>query len=154
MRLRTEAIQALARAPIQTLRGLRTYARAGEDVRRLLSCSGLDDALAALDRTRVVERSTVSPTLVMRLGESLWRGRRTCLDRALTRYAFLQAAGSSPTFVIGLDRHLVASHDAEALGHAWVEVQGEPWPSEDVARYHVSFRHPNPARAHAHVETQ
>lgn len=142
MRLRGEFLRALRTAPIATMHDLLVYARARRNASQLLERLGLDEALAQLDGAPRSAHGTVSATLIMRLGESLpWTG-RACLDRALTRYAFLKAMGSAPTFVIGLDPTLTAHHEPEALGHAWVEVEGEPWPHEDVTAYRVSFRHP------------
>jgi len=143
MRLRSELLRSLGKAPIDTVRSLRDYARADQEAAQKLSALGLDEALTHFDRgsSRVAQTTSLSLTFIMRVGESFRRGRRTCLDRALARYAFLSAAGSTPSFVIGLDRNLDAHHEAEALGHAWVEVQGEPCPNEDITAYRVSYRH-------------
>ena len=150
MRLRGEFLRALRTAPIATVQSLVAYARARRSASLLVERLGLDEVLAQLDATPRWAHGAVSATLIMRLGESFPQAGRTCLDRALTRYAFLKAAGSTPNFVIGLDPKLTAHHEPEALGHAWVEVEGEPWPHEDVTAYRVSFRHPAdrpPARA-------
>ena len=142
MRLRRELLHALRKAPLETIRGLHAYTRARRQASQLLRRHGLDEALARLDAVPQVVRGAVSATLIMRLGEAFPLTQRTCLDRALTRYAFLKVAGSMPIFVIGVDRELSGDHDLEALGHAWVEVENEPWPHEDVTAYRTSYRHP------------
>lgn len=45
----------------------------------------------------------------------------TCLYRSLARYAVLRRAGYDARFVMGLDPKA-----PEIVGHAWVEVDGEP----------------------------
>jgi hypothetical protein len=45
----------------------------------------------------------------------------TCLYRALARYAVLRRAGHPARFVMGLDPKA-----ADIVGHAWVELDGEP----------------------------
>jgi hypothetical protein len=45
----------------------------------------------------------------------------TCLYRSLARYAVLRRAGHPARFCMGLDPKA-----AEILGHAWVEIDGEP----------------------------
>lgn len=49
------------------------------------------------------------------------RAHDTCLFRALARFALLARYGHSPRFVLG------APPDAAAAGHAWVELDGQPW---------------------------
>jgi hypothetical protein len=67
---------------------------------------------------------------------------RTCLYKALARYAFLRKRGVDISFVLGLDS---AASDA-ATGHAWVELGGAPFEEvEDVGKYVVTFRFPAPA---------
>ena len=141
-RLRTELLHALATSPRETIRALRRYEGARREAEQQLATHGLDEALVHLQTSSSLQAISLSPTLIMRLGEALTRKRRTCLDRALTRYAFLRALGIEATFVIALDPTLTGDTEADALGHAWVEVEGEPWPFEDVSAYRVSYRHP------------
>jgi hypothetical protein len=67
---------------------------------------------------------------------------RTCLYRALARYAFLRRRGLDISFVLGL-----GSGAPESTGHAWVELGGAPFEEvEDVDNYVVTFRFPPPSR--------
>jgi hypothetical protein len=61
---------------------------------------------------------------------------RSCLYRALARYALFRSRGYSASFVIGIDS---ARPD---LAHAWVELDGRPFREEGAAEYLVSFRFP------------
>lgn len=62
----------------------------------------------------------------------------TCLYRALARYAVLRRSGLDATFVMG-----VGPRGVEDDGHAWVEVEGNPFEEpSDVTRYAVTFRYP------------
>ena len=141
-RLRTQLAHALGAAPRDTLEGVVRYLRLSHQTTRLLQGRGLDEALTELDAARSIPRPISSPpTLILRLGEAFSRGSRTCLDRALARYAFLRSLGLSPVFVIGVDPARAAD-ESDALGHAWVEVDDEPWPPEDVQLYRPSYRHP------------
>ena len=144
MRLRMELLRALRASPRATLRALHGYRDARLLASRWLQHHGLDEALVGIDAWSARQRwsTLISPTLIMRVGEAWPRTSRTCLDRALARYAFLKASGASPRFVIGLDPSLDAHHQPDAIGHAWVEVGGEPWPHEEVAAYRVSYHHP------------
>ena len=141
-RLRSELLRALRTSPLETIRGLVAYDRALQQASHLLKRHGLDEALARLDAAPPSDPAASAAILIMRLGEAFPRQQRTCLDRALTRYAFLKSAGSTPVFVIGIDPKLTAHHEPEALGHAWVEVQDKAWPHEDVTAYRASYRHP------------
>ena len=150
-RLRTELLHALAKSPRETMRALRRYTHARREAEKQLATRGLDEALTHLETPSLPQAIALAPTLIMRLGEAFSRKPRTCLDRALTRYAFLRALGIDATFVIALDPTLTGETQAEALGHAWVEVEGEPWPFEDlfvgsprgeISAYRVSYRHP------------
>jgi hypothetical protein len=67
---------------------------------------------------------------------------QTCLARALARFYVLRRRGLHPTFVLG-----VASPSASRTpGHAWVELDGEPWAESDelLACQVVTFRHGPP----------
>ena len=73
-----------------------------------------------------------------------WFG-STCLYRALARYAVLRRTGLDATFVMGVGPRGV--HDE---GHAWVEVEGEPFVEPtDVSKYAVTFRYPPVSDTHA-----
>lgn len=143
MRLRNELARALRSSPLETIDALRIFVERRRVADASLKTWGLDEALSRLDASRVAHANRISPILVMRLGEALSHRTRTCLDRALARYAYLTAIGVPADFVIGLDASLTGQHQGDALGHAWVEVQGEPWPPEDVQRYRASYRHPS-----------
>ena len=126
---------ALATAEILTLRALlpRWFAREPLDaLLDRLSLSRIPGARSDLRRLArdvsraeaLVERTTKLP--------------RTCLYRALSRYAVLRAAGHLPTFYMGLPR----SGGGEA-GHAWVEVNGAAFAEhDDVSRFKVTYRYP------------
>jgi hypothetical protein len=60
----------------------------------------------------------------------------TCLYTSLARYAVLRRAGVDPAFVLGVR---VDRGDLE--GHAWIEVDGEPWHDASARSYTVTFRH-------------
>ncbi len=63
---------------------------------------------------------------------------RTCLYRALARYAVLRRGGLAATFVMGL-----GPRGIEDDGHAWVEVDGEAFEElDDVRHFCVTFRYP------------
>ncbi|MBL8678864.1 MAG: lasso peptide biosynthesis B2 protein [Myxococcales bacterium] len=67
----------------------------------------------------------------------------TCLYRALARFAVLSAHGADPTFVMALPS------DGSNEGHAWIELDGEPWlDDEDLSSMKVTFCYP-PARTFA-----
>jgi hypothetical protein len=128
---------ALATAEIVALRAFlpRWFARQPLDaLLERLSASPLPGARSDLRRLvrdvaraeALVERVTALP--------------RTCLYRALARYAVLCAAGHSPTFFMGLPRS-----GEDSAGHAWVEVGGAAFAElEDVSRFKVTFRYPPP----------
>lgn len=66
-----------------------------------------------------------------------WLG-NTCLYRALARYAVLRRTGLDATFVMAVGPGGV--HDD---GHAWVEVEGQPYVEpNDVTQYAVTLRYP------------
>jgi hypothetical protein len=68
-----------------------------------------------------------------------WLG-STCLYRAIARYAVLRANGLDATFVMGVN-----ARGLKEDGHAWVEVEGEPFVEpNDVTQYAVTFRYPPP----------
>jgi hypothetical protein len=68
---------------------------------------------------------------------------RYCVRRAVLRYHVLRAAGRSPAFVIGAEH---ASNMPGLDGHAWVEVDGQPFREEDdrPRRMTVVYRHDAP----------
>jgi len=59
-----------------------------------------------------------------------------CLYTSLARYAALRRAGIGPVFVLG-----VRSDRGDLEGHAWIEVDGEPWHDANARSYTVTFRH-------------
>jgi len=62
---------------------------------------------------------------------------RTCLYRALARYALLHRSGATPTFVMAVDKRGIVES-----GHAWVEVDGTPFEeTDDVSHYAVTLRY-------------
>ena len=72
---------------------------------RAIPIDGAEGAIAASER--FFERINVVPD--------------TCLYRSLARYAVLRRAGHPARFVMGLDPKA-----ADIVGHAWVELDGEP----------------------------
>lgn len=69
---------------------------------------------------------------------------RTCLFRALSRYAVLRAAGRPAVFVMGVRRGGAGAIE----GHAWIEVDGRPWREPPLAPdYAITLRHPEVAGA-------
>jgi len=61
----------------------------------------------------------------------------TCLYRALARYAVLRRAGHPARFVMGLDPKA-----ADIVGHAWVELDGEPVGEAVEPGLTVTFSYP------------
>jgi hypothetical protein len=111
--------------------------------------SSLDALLAELDRG---PRSTtvVSPSLAAELQRvERWIDRvpsvpKTCLFRAMARFATLRTRGVDAVFFLGWPRH------GEGHGHAWVAVAGEPWlEDEDLSSMTVTFCYPPIARTSA-----
>jgi hypothetical protein len=126
---------ALATAEIIALRALlpRWFARGSLDsLLERLSAAKVPGAGSDLVRlARDVSRAEA-------LVERLTKLPRTCLYRALSRYAVLRAAGYAPTFFMGLPR----SGGAEP-GHAWVEVGGSAFAEREVvSRFKVTYRYP------------
>jgi hypothetical protein len=69
---------------------------------------------------------------------------KTCLYRAMARFATLRACGVDAVFFLGWPRH------GEGHGHAWVAVAGEPWlEDEDLSSMTVTFCYPPRARTSA-----
>lgn len=66
---------------------------------------------------------------------------RYCLRRSVLRYLVLRAAGYAPVFVIGAER------TPELDGHAWIELERQPFREEDdrPRRMTVTYRHKAPA---------
>jgi hypothetical protein len=128
---------ALATAEIVALRALlpRWFARGSLDT-LLERLSAVKVPGAGSDLSRLARDVARAEALV----ERVTKLPRTCLYRALSRYAVLCAAGYAPTFLMGLPR----SGEAEA-GHAWVEVAGSVFAErEDVSRFKVTYRYPPP----------
>lgn len=65
----------------------------------------------------------------------------TCLYRALARYAVLRRAGHAARFVMGLD-----PRSPDIVGHAWVELDGEPVGETLAPGLTITFAYP-PARS-------
>ena len=63
---------------------------------------------------------------------------RTCLYRALARYAVLRRAGHPARFVMGL-----RPRAPEITGHAWVELDGAPVGETLEERFAVTFSYPD-----------
>jgi hypothetical protein len=61
----------------------------------------------------------------------------TCLYRALTRYAILRSAGYPARFVMG-----VRPGAGEIVGHAWVELAGEPFDEDLEPDLVVTYAYP------------
>lgn len=59
---------------------------------------------------------------------------RSCLYRALGRYAALRAAGLDVELLVGV------RSGADLIGHAWVELDGVPLWEREEPRYTVTFR--------------
>jgi hypothetical protein len=67
---------------------------------------------------------------------------KTCLYRALARFATLRRAGVDAVFVMALP-----SRGGDGHGHAWVEVDREPFcEDEDVSSMTATFCYPPAAR--------
>jgi hypothetical protein len=127
---------ALATAEIVTLRALlpRWFARQPLDaLLERLSASPIPGAKSDLRRlVRDVHRAEALVERVTRLP-------RTCLYRALSRYAVLRTAGHAPTFCMGLPRS-----GEDSPGHAWIEVGGAAFAElEDTSRFKVTYRYPS-----------
>lgn len=66
---------------------------------------------------------------------------KTCLYRALARFATLRRCGAEVVFVMGLPAR------GDGHGHAWVELDGAPFcEDEDVSSMAVTFCYPPGAR--------
>jgi hypothetical protein len=81
----------------------------------------------------------------MRLAAQLLRLRRdlprrlerASLYRSLARYAVLRSVGVPARFVMGVD-----GDGGDVDGHAWLEVDGEPWGETVDARFVEAFAYP------------
>lgn len=128
-----------------TVRDVATVLRAFEDRWRL---SSLPEALPltalmpSLDRRVRVGRQRPPNALwpSLRLAEAILRRLPgvpdTCLYTSLARYAALRRAGIEPVFVLG-----VRTDRGDLEGHAWIEVDGQPWHDANARSYTVTFRH-------------
>lgn len=83
----------------------------------------------------VAERAITSSE---RLCERLRVVPDTCLYRSLARYAVLRRAGHPARFVLGLNPKA-----GEILGHAWVELHGEPVGETIEPGLAVTFAYPS-----------
>jgi hypothetical protein len=111
----------------------------------LLDRSALPAALSALTpsgASRAVPRDVAEQAIEAseRLCARLFLVPNTCLYRSLARYAVLRRAGHPARFVLGLDPEA-----GEILGHAWVELDGEPVGETIEPGLAVTFAYPSPA---------
>jgi hypothetical protein len=148
-RLRARLASALVRSPHATLSLAASYLAHDARWPAALASGALDDILARLDAwPRAGTASLEQLALAMEVGHALSHrlGReRTCLERALARYALLRAHGHAPELVVAVAPDATRSA-VDAIGHAWVEVHGRPVPHERLAPLVVSLRHPSRAR--------
>lgn len=107
----------------------------------LMRGSSLPELLRALAPNRVepapievVERALSAS---QRFVELLRVVPNTCLYRALTRYAMLRRAGHPVRFMMALDPEA-----ADVVGHAWVELDGQPLGEEIEPRFAVTYSYP------------
>jgi hypothetical protein len=61
----------------------------------------------------------------------------TCLYRCLGRYAVFRRYGFEPVFVMG-----ISPQGMDQDGHAWLELEGQPYQEQRAAEFVVSFRYP------------
>jgi hypothetical protein len=64
----------------------------------------------------------------------------TCLYRSFARYAVLRRAGVPAELVLG-----VRARDGAIEGHAWIEIDGEPFRESRAPDLVENFRYPPPA---------
>ncbi len=142
--------RAFRRTPFAASRLLARYLAHRVALPRALERGGLDELLAALDRRVGSAPAASAGTLtdVVRVGDALARRAPpiarlgdTCLYRALARYALAMELGLAPSFVIGLRPDAASRPSEDALGHAWIEIDGAPVPREAISSYVVSMRH-------------
>jgi hypothetical protein len=88
--------------------------------------ASVEEALASVEA--ILERVRVVPD--------------TCLYRALARYAVLRRAGHAARFVMAVKRRA-----PELTGHAWIELDGEPYCETVDPDLAVTFAYPDPSRA-------
>jgi hypothetical protein len=148
-RLRVRLLAALVRAPGRTLALAARYLAHDARWPRRLGAGPLDDVLASLDglpgrRAARLEDVALAIEVGQALSSRLGR-RRTCLERALSRYALLREHGHAPQLVVAVEPD-AARRSSEAIGHAWVEVTGRVVPAERLAPLVVSLRHPSHTR--------
>jgi hypothetical protein len=138
-------ITAASDAIADTLRNVTTILCAAQDRWRipdLLETLPLTALLPSIDRSVSVGRKRSAHALwpSLRFAEAILRRlpgvSQTCLYASLTRYAALRRAGIEPTFVLG-----VRTDRGDLEGHAWTEVDGEPWHDASARSYTVTFRH-------------
>lgn len=100
----------------------------------------LDRLLETLDRARgAAPVADVRDAVVL---SERWVSRSrvvpdTCLYRALTRFALLARHGHDAAFVLA-----VVDGEPDVTGHAWVELDGEPFAEELDRDYVVTLRRP------------
>ena len=61
----------------------------------------------------------------------------TCLYRSLARYAVFRRAGHRVRFVMGIQRNV-----ADITGHAWIELDGQPYDESPDPEMIVTFSYP------------
>ena len=106
--------------------------------------TGLDRLLAGLSPEPSARPLAVSPPVAgftIRATEALLHRvpflPRTCLYKALGRYAALRRCGLNARFVMGLRRER-----SDEAGHAWVELDGRPWGEAAAPDYLETFAWP------------
>ena len=114
---------------------------------RRYEASSLDSLLISLDtlsrdRRPLSEDSPVTAALLAaeRLADRWPWGPKTCLFRALARFATLRSCGVDAVFLMGMARD-------GGDGHAWIELEGEAFcEDEDCSLQAVTFCYPANAR--------
>jgi Transglutaminase-like superfamily len=123
-------------------RAVATRLRLGALVRR----RGLPELLGALTPS---DEGGVEPVPLAVVEQALSASERiatrlrvvpdTCFYRSLARYAMLRRAGHPARFVMGLEARRCAR---DIVGHAWVELHGEPLGEEIEPGLAVTFSYP------------
>lgn len=165
-RLRRRIGRAFLSAPLATSWLLSRYVAHRLSLPNGLERRGLDEMLGDLDdappsrfagAVSVAELSDVfalGEVIVSRAPRAV-RPPTTCLHRSIARYALGRELDLRPHLVIAL-RADAASTEDDAIGHAWVEIDGRPTPSERLPTLVESYRHgyTPPAGHAAHASTR
>jgi hypothetical protein len=147
VRLRERVARVASSSPRLLARALSRALLARARVSVALERRGLDELLRDLDEAASPSLHPWDRTVLevaLAVSDALWarapRSRDTCLYRALGRYAVLRHAGLAPVLFVAV-RGGIDDRDEE-LGHAWVELDGRPFPPEALPPLVVSYRHP------------